>query len=181
MKKLVWAKTLLFSYKYLARIIKGVDRIVLERSAKSHTTAWCEFTTMEQMEQIIDLIQRKKRLQTVKMLIEEGLKNIDPQAARTLIRYCIDKVDLEILAEEYGLSKRTMSRRINAMLVDLIDKIRDLGYGVAKIESLLENEGWIVGIFNKFACRFSGENEVKPLLLPSSINTVERLFLQCYK
>lgn len=181
MKKLVWAKTLLFSYKYLARIIKGVDRIVLERSAKSYTSGWCEFTTMEQMEQIIDLIQRKKRLQTVKMLIEEGLKNIDPQSARSLIRYCIDRVDLEILAEEYGLSKRTMSRRINAMLIDLIDKIRDLGYSVAKIELLLENEGWIIGVFNKFASRFSGENEVKPLLLPSAVNSVERLFLQCYK
>lgn len=181
MKKLVWGKTLLLSYKYLSRIIKGIDRIVLERSTKSYSVDWCESTTIEQMEQIIDLIQRKKRLQSVKMLIEESLKSVDRQNAKTLIRYFIDKVDLEIIAEENKLSKRTMSRRINSMLLDLIDKIRDLGYGIDKIELLLENEGWIIGIFNKQASKFSGENEVKPLLLPAQLSYVEKMFLQCCK
>ncbi len=180
MKKLVWAKTLFESYGYLSRIIKSIDRLVLERSTKSYCAGWCESTTIEQMEQIIDLIQRKKRLQSVKMLVEESIKNIDKKSARTLIRYFFDKVDLEILAEEFQLSKRTMSRRINSMLLDVMDKIEDLGYSLGKVELLLENEGWIIGIFNKHASKFSGENEVKPLILPP-LNVVERMFLQYCK
>ncbi len=180
MKKLVWAKTLLESYRYLSRVIKSLDRLVVERSAKSHSAGWYGMTTKEQMEQIIDLILRKKRLQTVKMLIEESLKNMERNSARVLVKFFMENVDLEDLAEEYGVTKRTMNRRLNSMALDVIDKIRDLGYGLDKIEILLENEGWIIGIFNKYASRFSGENEVKPLLLPS-LPRMERLFWQYCK
>lgn len=180
MKKLVWAKTLLESYKYLSRVIDSLDRLVVERSAKSYTAGWYGVTTMEQIEQIIDLIQRKKRLQTVKMLIEEALKNIDRNSARVLIRYFINKIDLDTIAEECQMNKRTMSRKINAMLLNVLDKIRDLGYELGKIELLLENEGWIVGIFNKFASKFSGANEVKPLLLPP-LKGMEKVFWQYCK
>lgn len=180
MKKLVWAKTLLSSYKYLSRVIKSLDRLVVERSAKSHSAGWYGMTTMEQIEQIIDLIQRKKRLQTVKMLIEESLKNIERSSAKILVKYFVSNVDLGDLADEYGVNRRTMSRRINAMSLTMIDKICDLGYGIDKIQLLLENEGWIIGIFNKNASRFSGANEVKQLVLPQ-LKGMEKVFWQYCK
>lgn len=180
MKKLIWAKTLFESYKYLSRVIESLDRLVVERSAKSYSAGWYGVTTMEQIEQVIDLIQRKKRLQTVKMLIEEGLKNIDRDSAKILIKYFFHKVDVETIAEECCRNKRTMARRINSILLDAIDKIRDLGYDIKKIELLLENEGWVVGIFNKFASKFSGENRVKPLILPP-LNGMDRVFCQYCK
>jgi len=180
MRKLVWSKTLLESYKYVSRIIKSIDRLVVDSSVKSYTIGWGELSTPEQMEQIIDLIERKKRLQSVKLMIEEALKNIDRKSAKILVQHFIDKVDTGKIAAECELNKRTMTRRINKMQIEMMDKMRDLGFGIKKIELLLGNEGWIVGIFNKNAKKFTGENRVEPLMLPQ-MSGVEKLLLRCCK
>lgn len=176
MKKLIWAKTLFETYRYLTRIIKSIDRLVVERSIKSYSVGLGEPSTLEKMEIIIDLIQRKKRLLTVKMLIEEALKNIDIDSAKTLIKYYIDKGDLGEIAEEHQLNKRTMSRRINKMLLEAIDKISDLGYDINKIELLLQNEGWIIGVYNKTASKFSESRGIEYIALPPSFGNFERAF-----
>ncbi len=174
MKKLVWAKTIFESYKYIARIVRSIDRLVLERSIKSYSVGLGEPTTLEKMEIIIDLIQRKKRLLIIKMLIEESLKNIDKESARILIRYYIDKEELGNIAESLQQNKRTMMRHINKMLIEAIDKIADLGYDVDKIEMLLHNEGWIIGVYNKTASKFSTAKGIELLSVPA--NNLEKIY-----
>ena len=174
MKKLVWAKTLFESYGYLNRIIGGIDKLVVERSVKSYGITFGGPTTLERMETIIDLIQRKKRLLAVKMLIEESLKKINKDSARALIRYYIDKEDLPTIAESFGTNKRTMARRINKMLVEAIEKMSELGYNVAKIELLLQNEAWIIGVYNKTASKFGEANQ--NLLAIPALNDMERIY-----
>lgn len=176
MRNLVWAKALFESYKYMTRIIKSIDRMVLERSVKSYGVGKGEPTTMEKMEIIIDLIQRKKRLLTIKMLIEEALKNMDREDARVLIDFYIDKIDIAEIAEAQGKTPRTMLRHINKMLLDAMTKISDLGYDINRIELLLKNEGWIVGVYNKIASRF-GESKRIPLLnMPNLLKFEQALF-----
>ena len=113
MKKLIWAKTIFESYKYLSRLISSIDRLVMEKSVHSYTVDSGESTTLAKMEAIIDLIQRKKRLLIVKWLVEESLKNTDRQEARILIKFYIDKVAIDELADEYKMNNRTLARRMN--------------------------------------------------------------------
>ena len=56
MKKLIWAKTIFESYKYLSRLISSIDRLVMEKSVHSYTVDSGESTTLAKMEAIIDLI-----------------------------------------------------------------------------------------------------------------------------
>ena len=154
MKKLIWAKTIFESYKYLSRLISSIDRLVMEKSVHSYTVDSGESTTLAKMEAIIDLIQRKKRLLIVKWLVEESIKNTDRQEARILIKFYIDKVAIDELADEYKMNNRTLARRMNKYLRNCMDRIYDLGYKCEDFERLLENEGWIIGVYNSIVDRF---------------------------
>ena len=159
MKKLVWAKTLFESYKYINRLIKSIDRFVFEKSVHSYNFSVSEPTTLEKMEAVIDLIQRKKRLLTIKMLVEESIKNIDREDAKILVMFYFDKIDVCRLLEKTGLNKRTLYRHMNKSLLECMDKIKDLGYGVLDLDLLLDNEGWIVGVYNGYAKKFGIEGK----------------------
>lgn len=166
MKKLIWAKTIFESYKYLSRIIKSIDRLVLERSVNSYNVSVGEITTLEKMEAVIDLIQRKKRLLVIKMLVEESLKNIDKESARILIKYYIDKIDMTTIAQNYGTNRRAMARKVNKLLQMCMEKMYDLGYNIRMIENLLENEGWIIGIYNSYVAKLPASAEIQEIALP---------------
>ena len=179
MKKLIWAKTIFESYKYLTRLIKSIDRLVVEKSVHSYTVDSGEATTLSKMEAIIDFIQRKKRLLVIKMLIEESLKNTNREEARLLIKFYIDKIDLNILAEECNMNKRTLSRRINKYLINCMDKIYDLGYKCDDLEKLLENEGWIVGMYNANVEKFRKSCPELVMLKMPTLKGIEKVLCAC--
>lgn len=167
MKNLIWAKTLFESYKYLGRIINSIDRLVLETSVNSANIYQGEGNTIERMEAVIDLIQRKRRLVSVKTLVEESIKNLDDYSATLLVKYFIDKIDTNTLAEELNTNRRTIHRHINNALLCAMEKIFNLGYTYKDIEMMLENEGWIVGIYNSYIAKMHGvEKGLTPLMIP---------------
>lgn len=101
---------------------------------------------------------------------------MDREDARVLIDFYIDKIDIAEIAEAQGKTPRTMLRHINKMLLDAMTKISDLGYDINRIELLLKNEGWIVGVYNKIASRF-GESKRIPLLnMPNLLKFEQALF-----
>ena len=169
MKKLIWGKTLLEAYKYMNRLIKSIDRLVVDKGVHSHFSYNGEGKKKKKMEAIIDLIQRKKRLLVIKMLTEEGVKNLDEYNAKLLVRYYFDKVDTLTIANEVGESRRTVHRHINNAILDFMDKVNELGYTSKQIETMLENENWIVGIYNGFVAKYQHKDKsLYPLTIPPS-------------
>lgn len=180
MKKLIWGKTLFESYKYIKRLVNSLDRIIYEKSVNSYGMSIDGKNTIESMEAVIDLIQRKKRLLLIKMIVEEGLKNIDRHDAKILIRYYLDKIELKTIADQEGKTTRTMSRLVDKMILSFMDKMSDLGYSYVKIEKMLENEGWIVGVFNSHIRKnASGSTKVEPLIVPASSKFDKLLYAYC--
>ncbi len=180
MKKLLWAKTLFESYKYLGRIIKSIDRLVVEKSSFSGNLYQGESNTIEDMEAVIDLIQRKKRLLSVKLLIEESIKNTNQDDATLLVKYYIDKIDAQTLADEMHTNRRTIHRYINKALRGIMEQIFNLGYTYKDIETMLENEGWIVGIYNSYLVKMHGiEKGLRPIIIPK-MSRLDRLVSAVY-
>lgn len=180
MKKLVLGKTLFEAYKYLGRIIKSVDRLVVETSASSHSNNIYLDNTLDNMEAVIDLIQRKKRLVALKMIIEEGLKSMESYGAKILVRYYIDKVDTATIAEENKTNSRTIRRHINSALVDCIEKIYELGYDNKFLESIISNEGWIVGIYNSNVVKMQNKDSSLNLFSLPQMSRLDRLINSVY-
>lgn len=180
MKKLIWAKTLFEAYKYLGKIIKSIDRLVLEKSVNSGNIYQGECNTMERMEAVIDLIQRKRRLLSVKLLIEESIKNSNEYNSTLLVKYYIDKLDTATMSEEMHTNRRTLHRHINNALLGAMEQIFNLGYTYKDIETMLENEGWIIGIYNSYLVKLKGiEKGLSPLALPK-MTRIERIVNSVY-
>ncbi len=175
MKDILWARTLFESYKYLGRIIKSIDRLVLEKSSFSSNIYQGEGNTIGDMEAVIDLIERKKRLLFIKLLIEEGIKNTNEFDSTLLVKYYIDKLDSQTLANDMHTNRRTIHRYLNKALQGIMEQIFNLGYTCKDIETMLENEGWIVGIYNSYLVKMRGiEKGLRPIVIPK-MNRLDRL------
>ncbi|MBR4270592.1 MAG: hypothetical protein IKQ31_02830 [Clostridia bacterium] len=159
MKRLILGKTLLESYKNLQRIINSIDRLVVESSAHSYSLTQVSEDTMEKMQAVIDLIERKKRLLGLKMMIEEGLKQCSPLEAKILVRYYFDRVSTVSMAEELGMIRRNVHRKLNTSIIVFVQKLAVAGYDRKTIVDLIANEDWIVGIYNKYVDKFKHKDE----------------------
>ena len=159
MKRLVLGKTLLESYKNLQRIINSIDRLVVESSAHSYSLTQVSDNTMEKMQAVIDLIERKKRLLGLKMIIEEGLRACSPLEAKVLVRYYFDRVSTFVMAEELSMIRRNVHRKLNTSVVVFVQKLAMLGYDRKMLIKLINNEDWIVGIYNKYVDKFMHKDQ----------------------
>lgn len=147
MKQKIWAKTLLTIYNCLETIADAIDNLVITQSVSSGRN---NLTTLENAEKVINLIQRKKLLVNLKVLIDEALSKLDKNNARILILKYVDRVKPEIAMEILGLSRRTYFRRIDGAVNDFALTLSNLGYAENILETMLKKEHWIKEFFNNY-------------------------------
>jgi len=159
MRKLILGKTLLESYKSIPRIIRCIDKLVVESSAHSYSLTCVRDDTMQKMQAVIDLIERKKRLVGIKLAVEEGIKNSPKLDAKILVRYYLDGVNTLVMADELGVNRRNVHRKINSATQNFVETLDSLGYTRERIKSFIQNEEWIVGIYNHYVDKFKHKDE----------------------
>lgn len=148
MEQKIWAKTLLSGYNCLEKMADAIDLAIISQgigSSKNH------LTTMENAEKIIDLIQRKKTLVNLKVMIENVMANIDVNSARLLVLKYFDRVKTELCLEILSLTRRTFFRRVDRALDEFACKLKHLGYDDNTLCSMLAKEYWIKEIYNALA------------------------------
>lgn len=97
MKGKIWAKTILQAYNYVNRIIRSIDKMVVERSAASHHS-FGYADTLRVAEEIMALIERKRHLICMKHLVEDSLQFMEPgsnQIFKQLKKFGIDVKEVE--------------------------------------------------------------------------------------
>ena len=147
MKQKVWAKTLLTIYNCLETIASAIDNLVITQSVSSGRN---NLTTLENVEKVINLIQRKKLLVNLKVLIDNSLSKLDKNCARILIMKYVDKVRPEFAMEILELSRRTYFRRIDSSIDSFASALSSLGYDEGVLEAMLKKEHWIREYYNTF-------------------------------
>lgn len=145
MKQKIWAKTLLASYNSLETIANAVDNLVLTQGVNSANN---HLTTMENAERIINLIQRKKLLVNLKVLVDSNIAKLDSLSARILIMRFLDNIKPDICLEILKLARRTYFRKLDRALEEFSLKLKLGGYTAEKIEQLVQKEHWIKEIYN---------------------------------
>jgi hypothetical protein len=153
MKSNLWVKTLLYTYKYLNRITDGIDQMVEKHAINSFyfcNSNLCDNSTMVIADKIIEMIERKKRLINIKVLVDKSLLSCDRANAQILVERFIDDDSAEVVAKRRGINIRTFFRKQERAENDFYSQMARLGYGVDMLEKYLASEGWIIDVFERF-------------------------------
>lgn len=148
MKQKIWAKTLLTTYNCLEPISDAIDKLVISQGVNSCCN---NLTTLENAEKIINLIQRKKIMVNLKVIIENVMASLDTQSARILVMKYFDKVKPEVCFSLLEMSRRTYFRKIDKAIEEFSIHLKNFGYSSETLEQLLSKENWIKEYYNHFA------------------------------
>ncbi len=152
MKSNLWVKTVLNGYKYLEGIAEAIDKLV-DRQAMNSFYNFCSQVdngVMAVSERIIDLIERKKKLVNLKVLVDKCLEGCQLECAQILIEKYIDNDKSEEIAQRHGLAMRTYFRRLAEAEETFRSQMSRYGYNDEKLDNLFSEERWIMDIYNSF-------------------------------
>lgn len=164
MKLNQWTKTLLYVYKYLNRITDGIDKLV-DRSALN-SFYYCsnnqrDNSVLAVSNKILELIERKKRLVNVKVLVDKCLLSCDELCSQLLIEKYIDNDISEVIAQRHNINIRTYFRKLESAESNFYSNMLKLGYDDKKMSKYLADEKWIMEVYENFQRQQEGENSNK--------------------
>ncbi len=153
MKTSQWGKTILYTYKYLPRITEGIDKMVNQTAFNSFF--YCnnnqkDNNVLAVSNKIIKLIERKKRLVNIKVLVDKCLLACQPLNAQLLVEKYIDNDTSEDIASRHGINIRTYFRKLESAEANFYSHMVKLGFSEGKISEYLAEEKWILEVFENF-------------------------------
>ena len=163
MKNNVWAKTILYVYKYLDNLADAIDRIVEKEAMHSFyylTNSNIDNSVMSVSNRIIALIERKAKLINMKVLTEEVLENCRELNAQLLIERYIDNDRSEDIAIRHDMPIRTYFRKLIQAEDNFSSLMADRGYDEKRLHEYLKEEKWIKDVYNGFLTKRFGEESL---------------------
>ena len=158
MKTNQWGKTLLYTYKYLPRITDAIDKMVDRTALNSfyyYDNNQKDNGVLAVSEKMLGLIQRKSRLINIKVLVDNALLGCESLYGQILIEKYIDNDTAEDIAQRHKLNIRTYFRKLELAETDFYSNIVKRGFDEKKLNEYLEEEKWILEVYQNF------QNQVK--------------------
>ena len=152
MKKRILVKSVLDSYTFIPAVTKGIDKRVLATSMKTTGTYWIN-DTLSVMNEVVDLIERKKKLINLKCLIDDCFKNISSENARLCVLRYVDKLSIKEISEIVEISERTTRRLLESALDEVYNYFSEQGFDSFNLLYYLKDEQWIVGKYKNEICK----------------------------
>ena len=150
MKMKFWIKTLLSSQSTFPEIIKTLDRII-ELQATSLSFASniynLENPTLNQIEKVIDLSERKTHLLNIFIMTKELTKGLSDLDTDFLEKKYVYNTSVECLAKEFEISPRTVYRRLDRLIDGIYEKLKKKNWSLLFLESQIKNESWLKSRF----------------------------------
>jgi hypothetical protein len=145
-----WAKTLLSVYRYLNTVTDAIDNLVLKQAVNSGFYGNGYYnSTYNCANKLINLTERKKNLYSVKIIVEDAMVKLKESDSRILVLAYFDCLKSVDIANVFKISIRTFFRKKNNAILSLASIFKILGITSAKLHSMLQNEEWLLNIFNK--------------------------------
>lgn len=148
-----WIKTLLYSYKILPKVINVIDEIILSR-ASNYSFSADIFNDINkpknQFNLVIDMSERKQKLINIFVMTKNLLKSLSKENYELIYGKIYQMKTNDKLAEEYGVSKRTIFRRINAIIDKLYLYTLENKWTLRFIEIQVGEELWLKERYNHF-------------------------------
>lgn len=141
----LWIKTLLSVYPNLKNVLKILDQIIKNRAINPHLSSFS--TTYEQIERIIDFVDRKNKLLNLTILIKKLIEGLDDNDKNLIKMRFIHSYTVEKIAEKFGFTARNVFKRINKTIEKMVQKLNLMRLSSKFIQSQLDGEDWILDRF----------------------------------
>ena len=148
---------MLSSYNIFPELIKTLDKIIeLQASSISFASNIynSESTTLNQVERVIDLSERKNHLLNLHIMTKEMIRTMKSNDFYLLEKRYIYNWNAEDLAREFEVSTRTIYRKIDKLINDIFIHLKSKNWSNKFIESQIKNEFWLKERFIKFSSEY---------------------------
>ena len=140
-----WARTLLDINCFLDTICGAIDKSVKNCSISSGHS---HMSTVYFADKIIRLMQRKKFMINIRVLINSVLKNIPSESAKILTIKYIDQMKTDTACKLLDMPYRTYFRKVNKAVSDFAFELKKQGYDEKSLYDMLKDELWILEVFD---------------------------------
>lgn len=155
-----WSKSALSVYRYLETMSKSIDKIVLDLGKSSNNHEITNYqTTYSQTSKILKLMDRKRKLINLKVIVENGLANLSKESRRILTLFYIDGITANYISQLLGISIRTFFRQKFKALEEFCKEIEEANYNVEFFEEEYANEAWFSSVYNDMLLKNTEEED----------------------
>ena len=165
MKLTIWCKSFLSIYTLIPSIIKGIDNLILLKGVNSCETSYTTAnSTINQVETILNLSQKKVNIINLRVLIDEALLEMNESNSKLLILRYIDNISIDKVAQALKISKRTFFRKLNLAINELEKILKNKVFNNKTIYINFSKEKFFDDIFNRinaFNERCKDENSLR--------------------
>ena len=147
---------MLNSYKYFPNIIKTIDKIIEMRAStiSFSTDIFNSSKNNNQIEYIIDMGERKKSLVNIYVMISKFFKILPSDLRDIAEKKFFDKCTNEDLATEFGISIRTVYRKILKIIDEIYSFCLENKWSLEFIELQIGEEEWLIERFYHYVNEF---------------------------
>lgn len=146
----IWCKSFLSIYHIIPNIVRSIDKLVYLKSVNSSCFRLDNKNeTVDQIENIVSLTQRKVNLINLKLLTDEVLLEMNTKKAKILKLRFIDNIKCKKAIELSGLSRRTYFRTLNNAFTEFESLFFIKILKSEKLYKAFSTETFFEDIFNK--------------------------------
>ena len=172
-----WSKSALAIYKYLLTMSNSIDRIIKDNSTNSNSVVLqrCQ-TTRYQANKIIDLIDRKRKIVNLKVIVDDVVCRLSKKDRRIITLVYYDGVKSELAAQLMGISLRTFFRRKVNAIRQFAMVMQAIGYDEEFFESEYFNEKWFMSIYDTCVTKEIGaDDQLNKYLVKCMFNEISKV------
>lgn len=161
MAKFLWARTLLTAYRYVPKVVKQVDSVIMKNALKSagfDCSGFAKLSTITQVNNILGLMEVKKRAYFIKDYVERVMSNLSLIKQKLLSQIFFENKKIAAIVLGGEFSQRTYYRRILEALEDFEKKMNESDCKIKDFEKDF-NDNWIIGIKEMFLSEKSEKNK----------------------
>ena len=159
-----WVKTLISVHDAIPNIIKLIDKIITTKatSAIDGSSIFGDYKhgTYNQIEQVIDLQQRKLSLINIFKIIETMVQSLSKKHQEFVNLKFYKHKTVQYIAEELEIDERTAFRWSNNILSKLVEYCEKNNWGTMFFNSQTQDEPWIKEHYNKYYKKMMDYNKV---------------------
>ena len=172
-----WAKTLLNINSYLDRICEAIDKNVMSCSMNS---AHSQMGTDYFADRIIKLVERKKFMINIRVLINNTLKNISLENAKILTIKFVDHIKTDTACKLLDMPYRTYFRKVDKAISQFAFELKKQGYDESMLYQIFKNEFWVLEVFDNYAKKNIKKSEKFNLLQIALQSIKKSVYASCY-
>ena len=141
----IFAKTILTAYSSLEFMVNQIDILIHKKVASSYECV----SAQRQIEDILELMDKKANLINLKLLVDEVLSKMDGADNSVLSGRYIDKIKPQVTIEQLGISRRTFFRKLDKAEESFAKGCIKHGFDQSWLEQNYFDQSWIKDLYER--------------------------------